>query len=339
VIRGGIAGTTGQRTGRCNGHWGNGHWRRGLGARLGLSLALAALASWGLATPAHAYVRYQIIKNGTLSGVFEQWKQSCIPLVVYPTDLANEMTSDEVVGAATAAADAWSQANISGTFLDVQMNTSLDVTPATGQDSFHDIVFKNPWCDPGDTTCQIEALAITSVWAGQTSGTIVDADIEVNAQYDFWTDFVNHPAAGKQDLQNALTHEMGHLIGLDHNCYTPGSDPVHMVDNTGVLVPSCLSADPDIQNDVMYTKAEPGDTTKRMLKDDDIHAVLDIYPLAKDPHVCPAVGEAVKLTTSSGGCHCAIDSTAGAAGVLPVLALLLGVAMRRTRTRTRTRTG
>ena len=169
------------------------------------------------------------------------------------------MTSDEVVGAATAAADAWSQANISGTFLDVQMNTSLDVTPATGQDSFHDIVFKNPWCDPGDTTCQIEALAITSVWAGQTSGTIVDADIEVNAQYDFWTDLVNHPATGKQDLQNALTHEMGHLIGLDHNCYTPGSDPVHMVDNTGVLVPCCLGADADIQNDVMYTKADPGD--------------------------------------------------------------------------------
>ena len=312
---------------------------RGLGARLGLSLALATLGSWALATPAHAYVRYQIIKNNALSGVFEQWKQSCIPLVVYPTDLASEMTMDEVVGATTAAADAWSQANISGTFLDVQMNTSVDPTPATGQDDFHDIVFKNPWCDPGDTTCQIEALAITSVWAGQTSGTIVDADIEVNAQYDFWTDLLSHPAMGKQDLQNALTHEMGHLIGLDHNCYTPGSDPVHMVDNTGVLVPSCLGAGPDIQNDVMFTKADPGDTSKRTLKPDDVQAVLDIYPLAKNPHLCPAVGETVKLTTSSGGCHCAIDSTSSAGGVLPVLGLLVGVALRRTRTKTKTKTG
>jgi hypothetical protein len=330
VIRAQVAGTTGRTTGREG---------RGLGARFGLSLVLATLGSWALATPAHAYVRYQIIKNGTLSGVFEQWKQTCVPLVVYPTDLASEMTSDEVVGAATAAADAWSQANISGTFLDVQMNTSLDVTPATGQDNFHDIVFKNPWCDPGDTTCQIEALAITSVWAGQTSGTIVDADIEVNAQYDFWTDLVTHPATGKQDLQNALTHEMGHLIGLDHNCYTPGSDPVHMVDNTGVLVPSCLGADADVQNDVMYTKADPGDTSKRTLKPDDIQAVLDIYPLAKNPHVCPAVGEAVKLTTSSGGCGCTVDSTGGGLGaVWSGLALLVGVAMLRTRTRTRTRT-
>jgi MYXO-CTERM domain-containing protein len=315
-----IAGTAGRTT--CRGG-------KRLGAqRLGLSLVLATLGSWALATPAHAYVRYQIIKDGRLSGVFEQWKQTCVPLVVYPTDLANEMTMDEVVGATTAAANAWSQTDISGTYLDVQMNTSLDVTPATGQDAFHDIVFKNPWCDPGDTTCQIEALAITSVWAGQTSGTIVDADIEVNAQYDFWTDLVMHPAMGKQDLQNALTHEMGHLIGLDHNCYTPGSDPVHMVDNNGILVPSCLGADADVQNDVMYTKADPGDTSKRTLKPDDIQAVLDIYPMAKDPHVCPPVGQTVTLSTSSGGCHCAVGGKAGAAGVVPVLALLLGVALR-----------
>ncbi len=302
--------------------------------RLGLpALLVAMLASSMIATPAHAYVRYELLKDGKLTGVFEQWKQTCIPLVVYPTDLADEMTMDEVVGAAGAAAAAWSKTDIAGTFLDIQLSTSLDVTPATGSDAFHDIVFKNPWCDPGDTTCQLEALAITSVWAGQTSGTIVDADIEVNAQYDVWTDLVTHPADGKQDLQNALTHEMGHLIGLDHNCYTQGSDPVHMVDNNGALVPSCLGASAEIQNDVMFTKADPGDTSKRTLKPDDTQAVLDIYPLNKDPHLCPAVGEVVKLGSSGGGCHCAVDSSSGAAGVAPVLALLAGVAMRRRRRR------
>jgi len=89
----------------------------------------------------------------------------------------------------------------------------------------------------------------------------------------------------------------------------------------------------------MYTKADPGDTSKRTLKLDDIQAVLDIYPLAKDPHVCPAIGEAVKLTTSSGGCHCAIDSTgSGLGAVWSGLALLVGVAVLRTRARTRTAT-
>lgn len=301
---------------------------RGLVGQLALPVLLATLGSWALATPAHAYVRYQLIKNKQLTGVYEQWKQTCIPLVVYPTDLANEMSADEVIGAASAATDAWSKADISGTFLDIRLTTSIDVTPTTGQDAYHDIVFRNPWCDIGDTACPIEALAITSVWAGQTSGTIVDADIEVNAQYDFWTDLVTHPSVGKQDLQNALTHEMGHLIGLDHNCYTPGSDPVHMVDNTGALVPDCSNAPDDIINDVMYTKAEPGDISKRTLKPDDIQAVLDIYPPTKDPRVCPPIGTNVTLATTNTGCHCAVDGTPGAAGALPVLGLLLAVAMR-----------
>lgn len=315
-----MGGTAGQLPGREG---------RGLvGRRLVLPVLLATMGSWALATPAHAYVRYQLIKNDQLTGIYEQWKQTCIPLVVYPTDLANEMSADEVIGAASAATDAWSKADISGTFLDIQLTTSLDVTPATGQDAYHDIVFKNPWCDIGDTTCQVEALAITSVWAGQTSGTIVDADIEVNAQYDFWTDYVNHPAIGKQDLQNALTHEMGHLIGLDHNCYTPGSDPVHMVDNTGAPVPDCAGAPDDVLNDVMYTKAEPGDVSKRTLKPDDIQAVLDIYPPSKDPHVCPPIGTNVTLATMNNGCRCAVDGTPGAAGALPVLGLLLTVALR-----------
>ena len=73
MSRAGIAGTTGRMTGREG---------RALGARLGLWVVLATLGSWALATPAHAYVRYQIIKNGGLSGVYEQWKQTCIPLGV-----------------------------------------------------------------------------------------------------------------------------------------------------------------------------------------------------------------------------------------------------------------
>lgn len=302
---------------------------RGLVARLALPALLATLGSWALATPAHAYVRYQLEKNNQLTGVYEQWKQTCIPLVVYPNDLATEMTSDEVVGAASAAADAWSKVGISGTYLDIQINTSLDVTPTTGQDTYHDIVFKNHWCDLGDTTCQTDALAITSVWAGQTSGTIVDADIEVNAENDFWADLVTHPSStnSKQDLQNALTHEMGHLIGLDHNCYTQGMDPVHMVDNAGMLVPACTSPDADI-NDVMYVTSAPGDISKRTLKPDDIQAVLDIYPLAKDPHVCPPIGTNVSLATSNTGCQCAVDASPGTAGALPGLALLLGLALR-----------
>jgi MYXO-CTERM domain-containing protein len=311
---------------------------RGLVRRCALAVGAAAIVA-SLATPAHAYVRYQLQKkaaDGTYydTGVYEEWKQTCIPLVVYPNDLSNEMSVADVEQAVNAAAAAWSNTSIAGTYLDIQVTASMDAAPMTGSDKFHDVVFKNPWCDPGDDTCQIEALAVTSVWAGQTSGTIVDADIEVNAQYAIWTDYVTNPSPAKQDLQNALTHEMGHLIGLDHNCYTQGSDKVHMTDNNGVLTPDCLTAPAEITNDVMYTKADAGDISKRTLKPDDIQAVLDIYPASQDPHLCLAVGEVVSLSTPGSGCQCAVDSSSSGAGAaLPTLALLGALLGRRRRRR------
>jgi hypothetical protein len=296
--------------------------------------ALFALASALVTTPARAYVQYQVVKNGAATGVFFHWKQTCIPVVVYPNDLSNEMTADEIEGAASAAAGAWSSGQLSCTFLDIKVTASFDPTRAAGKDSYNVLVFKNPWCEPGqDTPCQPDALAVTSVWAGTSTGTIQGADIEVNAENVVWADFDTHPGQGKQDLQNALTHEMGHLIGLDHNCYTPTSDPLHMTDNAGMLVPLCATAPADVQDDTMYTKADSGDLTKRTLAPDDIQAVCDIYPAAQDPHICPAVGEVVPSSGGGGGCSCMIDPSLDAPTTtwLPALALLLSIATRRRR--------
>jgi len=46
---------------------------------------------------------------------------------------------------------------------------------------------------------------------------ISDADIEFNADSVFYTPSYTHPPSNYFDLQTVATHEVGHLIGLDHS--------------------------------------------------------------------------------------------------------------------------
>jgi len=297
------------------------------------ALALGATLAGPTTRSAFAFIQYQVVDKDTKqpTGVYIKWNRTCVDITAYPNDLT-EMTYDQVAQAASAAAATWSQVSLPCTYLDIEVTPSMDPTRVAGQDAYNVMVFRNPWCDPDKPDeCQPEALAITSVFAGRTSGNIHDADIEVNTENFIWGDLAMQPGAGKQDLQNALTHEMGHLIGLDHNCYTPGVDPYRQTDNTGAPAPLCAGADPAIQAATMDTKAEFGDLSKRTLSDDDQNGVCTIYPLADDPHYCGPIP-----STDPGGCSCGVAGAAGggvggAAGALAG-AGLLAAAMRRRRT-------
>jgi MYXO-CTERM domain-containing protein len=120
------------------------------------------------------------------------------------------------------------------------------------------------------------------VSASTATGVIRDADIEINAFHFSWADLVAHPdlrGNGQpfHDLQNALTHEMGHLIGLDHTCYVQGPPPL---DNTGAPITDCASASAAVVATTMFPSANPGDVEKRTLEPDDRAGVCGIYPAA-----------------------------------------------------------
>ena len=183
------------------------------------------------------------------------------------------------------------------------------------------------WCRPA--TSDAAAICHSPAAAGLTTvayiddasssrdGALVDADIELNG-VDFAIS-VNGITMGTQtcnaELQNTLTHELGHLHGLEHTCRAPNDPP--RIDNNGNPVPFCAqTTDPMILNATMYNYQDCGETKKETLETDDINAICTTYPVANDPHSCAPV------SMSSGCCSAGRDARGSlllAAGVFAFL--------------------
>jgi hypothetical protein len=165
-----------------------------------------------------------------------------------------------------------------------------------------DACFANGGCDNlydcwehGDTT-----IALTSVSYNSRTGVIVDVDIELNgAGYVFTTvdsppcssgTVSRHPNCVATDVQNTLTHEIGHFLGLDH-----------------VSVPDAT----------MFSSAPIGETSKRTLYQDDIDGLCTIYPRGQPPAYCVPQGSDV----IGMGCGCGDAGGLAPLGWLAPLAL------------------
>lgn len=183
-------------------------------------------------------------------------------------------------------------------------------------------------CKDKDGSCKASCMD-TSGRCHTTSsrdGTILDADVEINnVNFDVVVNNGGRPNGPRglcaAELQNTLTHELGHLHGLEHPCLAPGDPP--RIDGQGNPVPSCgdvqsaptLPQNRAILESTMYNYQNCGEVTKETLSDDDINAMCTIYP-AGESHTCERVGE----TSSGGGCCSAsgrdrADSTLFVAGL------------------------
>jgi hypothetical protein len=156
---------------------------------------------------------------------------------------------------------------------------------------FRDITWCRPAVDDDPARCHPETAAGITIAtyvddkSSDRDGALVDADIELNGVN--FSIGVDGETLGTQpclsELQNTLTHELGHLLGLEHTCRAPG-DP-DRVDDTGAPVPLCPGTQED-QDATMFNYQECGEKSKESLSDDDIDGVCTIYPAASDPGVC-----------------------------------------------------
>jgi hypothetical protein len=125
----------------------------------------------------------------------------------------------------------------------------------TVHDTHHIIVFRDTDWDHDDVN---NTLALTTVTYGVNSGTIYDADIEINSSTTgtspHYLTTIEPPPVPLQpntyDLQSILTHEAGHFLGL-----------AHATDSSAV----------------MYAYYAAGSLT---LQPDDIAGICTIYPPA-----------------------------------------------------------
>jgi hypothetical protein len=186
---------------------------------------------------------------------------------------------------------------------------------------FRDSQWRRPGGDPHDPS----AIGLTTVFFVDTpmkvgDGTILDADIELNGVNFTFTVHpetpMPRPGTVIADLENTLTHELGHVQGLAHTCWDHQVTPAP-VDDTGATIPDCSGTLPKkITGATMYPySSTPGEISKRTLSDDDVAGVCDVYPM-QGPY--PACYQQVQ-----GGCEVARpEMGAWIAAALWVLTLL-----------------
>jgi hypothetical protein len=247
---------------------------------------LAASVVLAGGSPAAAYVR-AVNKSNRLPWF---WNQNALQIVADVGEPVRSISNEDIVNAVNGAAAAWSHGVNDCTVINITVTTKDDPHTPTIADGVNRLAFRRvTWClEPPPTNPDVapchgpEALALTTTTTDTNTGRIIDADIEVNAAASnipryTWTDLIAHPAKNPDwDLQNAVTHEMGHFLGFAHSCLLSTMD-VAVIDDRGQPVPF-FPGDDQAMESTMYPTAAAGDLARRTLSEDDARGLCELYP-------------------------------------------------------------
>jgi hypothetical protein len=172
------------------------------------------------------------------------------------------------------------------------------------------------------------AFAVTLDWHIATTGEIVDVDMELDESRGRWTicdptgctymgvlcdPYMgcsrqdDSPNGSPVDLQNVITHEMGHYLGLGHTTA-------------------------DHMDAVMYASAPFGQITKRYLTADDVAGLCAAYPPGSLPATCnrePVGG--LSLDCQAHDCGCGVPGAGSRDDTAPFVLGLVALAIVRRR--------
>lgn len=260
--------------------------RVGRTGRVALALGLVAALVAASATDASAYVLYR-----TTGGTPLRWWTDEIPYVIDAagTDGTGGAELQPEVAAGFATWEAVGCASVGFRFAGYGTSLEAAFDEAPGASNVNAVTWLGPRWDHGASVIGLTTLTFHSL-----TGQIVDADIEFN---DLHFDFTTSGLADQTttDVRNALTHEAGHLLGLDHS---------------------------DVTDATMANRSRPGDLDKRDLHEDDIAGFCEAYrdpppqpdPTPADVGTGPPADVGGARDAGFGDAHSAPDAGAGAGG-------------------------
>ena len=292
----------------------------------GLTVGLLALAA--REARAQLYVRTLVPDRTDLCVVWPGREY------VYQLDAAGSSRTpgDSEFAAIDAAVGSWRA--LSATCSDYAFTRGPDIQdPQVGydkdsKDNQNVITFRESDCNdvvPADAPCLADdtcanvykcwehgsfVIGLTTTTFSFRTGYILDADIELNAAGEgrgFLFTTVDSPPCGwdgdsspstdcvAADVQNTVTHEMGHVIGLDH-----------------VFSSEAVGS-------TMEPTAPPGETHKRIIDAGSAEGFCSAYPRGLPPTQCgesPTLGRHFLTRSVGTGCGAAPQSLLGPAGIL-----------------------
>ena len=249
-----------------------------------LRTLLLAASLIGAPSAAHAYVLEQ-----DHTGHPVRWPNAAVTFSVDPSASNARVTPGALQAAAQSAASHWNAAT------PVQITVSeAPAHVAVGYDPDHPAQNQNTITLANDDWAYDDGVvAVTLRTYDYDTHAILDTDIVLNASQHCFAALPADSEPGQSlcdDLENALTHEMGHALGLAHNT--------------------------TLDTATMYASSQAGEVSKRHLSADDVNGVEAIYDGAAQADGEPA-----------GGCAAApghVDL-----GMVLLIVLALGLARRR----------
>lgn len=297
----------------------------------GPALALVIAAVLGNATTARAYCRLTTsmpVAGETCSGEGTPlfWPRQCLGYSVVPRDVASP-TLDEVRDVVDTSFATWGSVQCDGQRIAIELQQTFEtaecIEPQYNTDgpNANAVIFVQDW-ETRDPPLPDTAFGLTLVWHDPNTGEIFDADLQINETLGTLAICAGTPpSCGPRDvdIQNVVTHEAGHYLGLGHT-----------------------TDDLDL-NPTMAASALKAETAKRSLANDDRKGVCAIYgdyaPVACEPSdFRPNNGfSAACYFARADGLGCGTCGALGAtrplrlpaAGALALLALVASYRLRR----------